>query len=172
MSFTVRLTSILGFLVLNLVACGGSPEGCDSCATQESAAACGPQSGCDPQDPGDPPTSPTTSVKFYMQMWNATSGARTCMYTYSYSTASGPVTGAVVAAEVMEAGERRTAYISVPAGTEVSTNSGCWHPDSGDVERATYSTKRKVSATQTCLSAYSFTSTGPTVEYPCWYGTP
>lgn len=53
MSSTVRLTSLLGFLVLALSACGGSPpDSCDICTTQEAEARCSPTSGCD--DPGDP----------------------------------------------------------------------------------------------------------------------
>lgn len=73
MSFTVRLTSILGFLVLNLAACGGSSPGndCDTCATHESALPCGPSSGCD--EPSDPP--PT--VKPFPPAGTVTSGPST-----------------------------------------------------------------------------------------------
>lgn len=171
MSSTVRLTSLLGFLVLALSACGGSPpDSCDTCTTQEAEQQCGPNSGCD--DPDDPPTTPILTAKFYMQMWNATDGIRKCMYTYSYTTSAGTATGVMVASEILAAGERRTGYITVPKGTMVATTSGCWHPDSVDSERAVYSTNRTVDATQTCLSAYSFVSTGPVVEYPCWYGLP
>lgn len=129
--------------------------------------------GCGDDAPPKPGHEPGLSATLYMQMWNATDGTRACMYTYAYSTTeSGPVTGAVVAAELMAAGERRTASITIPKGTVVSTSSGCWHPDSGDVERAIYSTDRTVDATQTCLSAYNFVSTGAVVDYSCWYGTP
>lgn len=174
MSVHVRTTVISGFIFLALLsACGGSPPDagpCADCTTQEAKQSCGPLSGCDPEEPPPPPT---LYAKFYMQMWNATGGVRRCMYTYSYTAASGaPVSGAVVAADLLAAGERRTTSITVPVGTVVGTTSGCWHPDSGDVERAVYSTNRTVNGTQTCLSAYSFTSTGPVVEYPCWYGTP
>lgn len=59
MSHSVRLTIFSCFLVLNLAACGGSsPIGCDDCTTQELEVGCGPQSGCDPNEPTEPPPGP------------------------------------------------------------------------------------------------------------------
>lgn len=60
MSLSVRMTSVLCFLVVSLTACGGSSPGeCDSCVTQESELPCGPTSGCYPEEPTDPPPGPT-----------------------------------------------------------------------------------------------------------------
>lgn len=163
MSLSVRLTSILGFLVLSLTACGGSSPGeCDACATQASELPCGPTSGCDePTEPPPPPPQHTLRLR----LRNVSSTPHECSKVdVARVSASGSLVITTVApGGVVDNGGEIVGTISFPAGTQLSGNGGCWRVGDPTAEDVYGSFPILLNANKDCVMIYN--DNGPPGDY-------
>jgi hypothetical protein len=176
MRISIRTTVLAVCLSTGLIGCGPQDIPCDSggvCTTDHlmshgAAQMCGPDSGCDPDAPPPPKTTPTLTLGIK----NFDTVSRTCFLSYRYTKADGtPVSRALIAAEVVGPGVERMfpSAISEPSGTVVEYSGGCWNSTYPDQNRATYTTTRAMSSSVTCEGYYSPLNGAPDINFPCWY---
>lgn len=156
MSSTVRLTSLLGFLVLSLTACGGSSPGeCDSCASQEMEARCGPTSGCDPTDPTEPEPKPTFTLRLRLRNVSSTPHECSKVDVAKVTTSGSLVITTVAPGGVVDNGGEIVGSISFPSGTQLSGNGGCWRVGDPSAEDVYGSFPILLDANKDCVMIYN-----------------
>lgn len=169
MSSTVRLTSLLGFLVLNLAACGGSSPGenCDACGTQESALPCGSTSRCD--EPSEPPPPPPTTKTLRLRLRNASGTPRECSpVTVAKVKSDGSYTLVTVASGgIVDDGGESQGTISVPTGMQLSGNASCWKIGTTNTERVTGSFPILLDTNKDCVMIYEFDGIYASMRMEC-----
>lgn len=148
-------------MVAGLVACGLPPAEGDHFVSQINRS-CPVERDCDPEDPPEDPA--PISYALTLKLWNATSVWRKCQLTYSYTSNGVFYSGAIIAGEPVEPDAWRTGLLQVPVGVAVSMTGGCWHPDSGSLERATNSITKTMNRNMAVEFYYSFLNGQPRVE--------
>lgn len=166
MSLSVRTTALACFLVVTLSACGGSSpgNGCDTCATHESALPCGPSSGCD--EPSDPPP-PTKTLR--LRLRNASGTPRECSpVTVAKVKSDGSYTLVTVAnGGVLDNGSESQGTISVPTGMQLSGNASCWKIGTTNTERVTGSFPILLDTNKDCVMIYEFDGLYASMRMEC-----
>lgn len=169
MSYSVRTTAILCFLVVNLAACGGSsPAECDTCASQESALPCGSTSGCD-----EPGVDPVVRVSLTVTAVNRSNITRQCFALAQWVENGQPVTGGLSEFanggtnpdSIIPAGASRSRTVSVPKDVSVRVLGACFQPYASHIDYASAESVFTVTRTSSWSGSYFLPAGGvPAME--------